>query len=126
MSQDLNPQPWGAQDRFQAHFIVKTENRINLDDLIAKTKLQTKGHFATKTVADVAWIGGDLAGALNSDVDLKSMIVKLPYNDAFIWVEPTKKGIRIHGKWKSSQQMGVTKELFEVYDRIASHIKKLL
>ncbi len=126
MSQDLNPQPWGAQDRFQAHFIVKTENRINLDDLIAKTKLQTKGHFATKTVSDVAWIGGDLAGALNSDVDLKSMIVKLPYNDAFIWVEPTKKGIRIHGKWKSSQQMGVTKELFEVYDRIASHIKKLL
>jgi len=126
MSQDLNPQPWGAQDRFQAHFIVKTENQINLDDLLAKTKLQTKGHFAAKKVTDVEWVGGELAELLNSDAELKSMIVKLPYNDAFIWVEPTKKGIRIHGKWKSSQQMGVTKELFEVYDRVASHIKKQL
>ena len=126
MSQDLNPQPWGAQDRFQAHFIVKADNQINLDDLLAKTKLQTKGYFAAKKVSDVEWVGGELAEVLNPDAELKAMIVKLPYNDAFIWVEPTKKGIRIHGKWKSSQQMGITKELFEVYDRIASHIKKQL
>ncbi len=126
MSQDLNPQPWGAQDRFQAHFIVKTDNQINLDDLLAKTKLKTKGHFAAKKVSDVEWVGGEIAEVLNSDVELKSMIVKLPLNDALIWVDPTKKGIRIHGKWKSSQQMGITKELFEVYDRIASHIKKQL
>ncbi|MGB6463671.1 MAG: hypothetical protein WA799_04535 [Nitrosotalea sp.] len=126
MSQDLNPLPWGAQDRFQAHFIVKTNNRLDTDDLLAKTKLNTKGHFSTKKVSGIEWVGGELAASLNSDDELKSMILKLSLNDALIWVEPTKKGIRIHGKWKSSQELGITRELFDVYDRIASHIKKHL
>ena len=126
MSQDLNPSPWGAQDRFQAHFIVKTNNRLDTDDLLAKTKLNTEGHFSTKKVSGIEWVGGELAASLNSDDELKSMILKLSPNDALIWVEPTKKGIRIHGKWKSSQELGITKELFDVYDRIASHIKKHL
>lgn len=126
MSQDLNPSPWGAQDRFQAHFIVKTNNRLDTDDLLAKTKLNTKGHFSTKKVSGIEWVGGELAASLNSDDELKSMILKLSLNDALIWVEPTKKGIRIHGKWKSSQELGITRELFDVYDRIASHIKKHL
>ncbi|MGI0087407.1 MAG: hypothetical protein ACREBI_05550 [Nitrosotalea sp.] len=126
MSQDLNPSPWGAQDRFQAHFIVKTKNQLNTDDLLAKTKLNTEGHFSTKKVSGIEWVGGGLAASLNSDDELKSMILKLPYNDALIWVEPTKKGIRIHGKWKSGQELGITKGLFEVYDKIASHIKKYL
>ncbi|NHI02426.1 hypothetical protein DYY67_0465 [Candidatus Nitrosotalea sp. TS] len=42
MSQDLNPAPWGAQDRFQAHFIVKTESQLtDSDNLLAKTTLNT-------------------------------------------------------------------------------------
>lgn len=127
MSQDLNPSPWGAQDRFQAHFIVKTENQpINIDNLLAKTTLNTEGHFSKKKVSGVEWVGGNLAESLNSDTELKSMILKLSPTDALIWVEPTKKGIRIHGKWKSSEELGITKELFDVYDRIASNIKKHL
>jgi hypothetical protein len=127
MSQDLNPSPWGAQDRFQAHFIVKTKNQLTgTDDLLAKTKLNTEGHFSKKKVSGVEWVGGELAASLNSDDELKSMILKLSPNDALIWVDPTQKGIRIHGKWKSSQELGITKELFDVYDRIASHIKKHL
>ena len=27
--QDPNPLPWGAQDRFQAHFIVQQETLVN-------------------------------------------------------------------------------------------------
>lgn len=126
MAQDLNPQPWGAQDRYQAHFIVRVENPLNFDDFIAKTKVKARGHFGRKKVGDVEWLGGDIADRLNSDSELKSMILNLSYSDAFIWVEPTKKGIRIHGRWKSSQDLGVTKELFDVYDRIASHVKKSL
>ncbi|MDE1764874.1 MAG: hypothetical protein KGI27_01230 [Thaumarchaeota archaeon] len=126
MSQDINPQPWGAQDRFQVHFIVKVENPLNTDDLLAKTKLKTKGHFAAKKVADVEWVGGGLARVLNSDAELNAMILKLSYNDAHVWVEPTKKGIRIHGKWKSSNDLGISKDLFDVYDRIASHVKEQL
>ncbi len=126
MSQDLIPLPWGAQDRFQAHFIVKTKNPVNGDDFIARTKVKASGHFAAKKASDIEWVGGNIAGSLNSDGELKSMILNLPYKDTFIWVEPTKKGIRIHGKWKSSQELGITKELFQVYDAIASHIKKSL
>ncbi len=126
MTQDLNPYPWGAQDRFQAHFIVKTNGQVKLEDFLAITELKTEGHFGAKKVAGVQWVGGKIARVLNSDDELRNMILKLPYKDAKIWVEPTKNGIRIHGKWKSSYELGITKELFNVYDHIASHVKRTL
>jgi hypothetical protein len=126
MKQDLNPIPWGAQDRFQAHFIVKTLNHISEENFLARPKLQTKGFFATKQVIGIQWIGSNLADTLNSDDDLKNMMTKLPYEDAQICVEPTKGGIRIYGKWKDSHNFTMTKQLFAVYDRIAFHIKKEL
>jgi hypothetical protein len=126
MSQDLDSIPWGAQDRFQAHYIVKTNGQAAFDELLAKTNLRTEGHFATKKVSGVEWVGGDLANILNSDEELKKMITNLSYKDAHIWVEPTKTGIRIHGKWKSSYELQITKELFAVYDKIASHVKSML
>lgn len=126
MSQDMIPEPWGAQDRFQTHFIVKTDNKTKGDYLLARTKLNTRGHFATKKVVDVQWIGGEIAVLLNSDADLKKMILGLNYDDASIWIEPTTGGVRIHGKWKSSNKLGVSKETFDVYDRIASNVKRYL
>lgn len=126
MSQKLTPTPWGAQDRYQAHFIVKAVNKNENADLLAKTILKTSGHFAQKTVTDVKWVGGSLADQLNSDIELKNMILKLPYSEAHVWIEPTKNGIRIHGKWKSSYEFGISKELFAVYDKIAFHIKNKL
>ena len=51
--------PWGAQDRFQAHFIVKKDAGVNDIQYIAKTKLTTRGHFASKKVVKVQWDGGD-------------------------------------------------------------------
>ena len=126
MTQDLNPVPWGAQDRFQAHFIVKTLHSIPDENILARSKLETKGYFASKRVTGVQWIGGTLADALNSDSELKNMMTRLSYEDAQICVEPTKGAIRIYGKWKDSHDFIVTKELFAVYDRIASHIKREL
>ena len=38
MAQDLNPISWGAQDRFQAHFIVKTHHDISEEKFSCKTK----------------------------------------------------------------------------------------
>jgi len=124
MSQEIEPVPWGAQDRFQAHYIVKPTG-LALDELLARTNLQTQGHFATIKVSNVEWVGGNLARVLNSDEELRNMILKLSYKDAHIWVEPTKNGIRIHGKWKSSYELQISKELFQVYDKIALHIKKM-
>ena len=51
--QDPNPLPWGALDRFQAQFIVRKATGTNYNNYVAKTKLTTKGHFASKTVVKV-------------------------------------------------------------------------
>jgi hypothetical protein len=123
--QDPNPLPWGAQDRFQAHFIVRKNSGSHDIDYTAKTILSTKGHFGSKKIVGVKWNGGRLAKVLDGDSALNEMIQKQSVNDAAIFVDPTKNAIRIYGKWKNSYEFGITKELFEIYDKIAGHIKSL-
>ncbi len=122
--QDPNPIPWGAQDRFQAHFIVRKDIGRAERDYLAKTKLTTKGHFAAKTVVKVKWNGpGALASKLNGDNELNEMIAKQSVKYATIYVEPTEGAVRIRSKWDNHLAFGIPKELFEIYDRIAGHIK---
>jgi hypothetical protein len=124
MMQDPNPLPWGAQYRFQAHFIVKKDTGVNDIQYIAKTKLTTNGHFGSKTVVKVEWDGGDgLTTLLNGDSELNEMIAKQSIKDATIYVEPTDGAIRIRSKWDNHLAFGISKELFEIYDKIAGHIK---
>jgi len=122
--QDPNPLPWGTQDRFQAHFIVR-KDVANSSDYVTKTVLATKGHFGSKIVTDAKWDGGKLAKVLNDDSVLKEMITKQSPKNATIFVEPTENAVRIYSKWKNSYEFGITKELFEIYDKIAGHIKNL-
>ena len=123
--QDPNPLPWGAQDRFQAHFIVQKDIGEELLNLTARTRLQTTGHFGSKKIIGVTWEGGQLADELNTDSSLNKMITKQSLNDAIIFVDPTDNGVRIYGKWKNSYNFGITKELFDIYNKIAGYIKKL-
>ena len=123
--QDPNPTPWGTQDRFQAHYIVRKNNITNVLDYTTRTTLFTTGHFGSKKVTDVEWQGGKISEALNSDTSLKEMIVNQTPDDAVISVEPTNQGIRIYGKWKNGFEFGVSKELFEIYNKIAGHIKSI-
>jgi hypothetical protein len=124
--QDPNPMPWGALDRYQAHFIVRKETDQGIVNYVAKTKLTTTGHFSSKTILKVQWDGtGSLARRLNDDVALNEMIAKQSLNDGNIYVEPTDGAIRIRNKWKNHIDFGITKDLFEIYDRIAGHIKKV-
>ena len=123
--QDPNPLPWGAQDRFQAHFIVQKDIGEKLLNLTARTRLQTTGHFGSKKITGVIWEGGKLADELNTDSSLNTMIAKQSLNDAIIFVDPTDNGVRIYGKWKNSYNFGITKELFDIYNKIAGYIKKL-
>jgi hypothetical protein len=124
--QDPNPLPWGALDRFQAQFIVRKSIGSNYGNYLAKTKLTTKGHFASKIVTKVEWIGtGSLASKLNADADLNEMIAKQSVKDATIYVEPTEVAVRIRGKWDNHIAFGITKELFKIYDQIAGHIKSV-
>ncbi len=124
--QDPNPMPWGALDRYQAHFIVRKDAGRGVSNYLAKTKLTTRGHFAAKTVEKVEWDGnGSLATILNEDAELNEMIARQSVSDATIYVEPTDGAIRIRNKWKNHLDFGITKELFEIYDRIAGHIKNI-
>ena len=123
--QDPNQLPWGAQDRFQAHFIVQKDIGEKLLNLTARTRLQTTGHFGSKKITGVTWEGGQLADELNIDSSLNKMIAKQSLNDAIIFVDPTDNGIRIYGKWKNSYDFNITKELFDIYNNIAGYIKKI-
>ncbi len=120
--QDPNPLPWGTQDRFQAHFIVRKQTDSPLD-LTARTNLKTTGNFGSKKVTKVEWQGGKIAETLNSDSILNELIAQQSVNDAIITVDPTSKGIRIYGKWKNSFNFKLSKEQFEIFDKIAGHIK---
>ena len=124
--QDPNPLPWGALDRYQAQFIVRKNTGSSAVHYTAKTSLTTQGHFGSKIVTKVDWNGyGDLATKLNSDTELNEMIAKQSIKDATIYVEPTDTAIRIRSKWDNHIAFGITKELFEIYDRIAGHIKSV-
>ena len=124
--QDPNPLPWGALDRYQAHFIVRKNAGSSAINYTAKTILTTQGHFGNKVVTKVEWNGyGDLATKLNSDTELNEMIAKQSLKDATIYVEPTDTAVRIRSKWDNHIAFGITKELFEIYDRIAGHIKSV-
>ena len=120
--QDPNPLPWGAQDRFQAHFIVRKQIDEPVD-LTARTVLKTSGHFGSKKVTNVAWQGGKIANTLNDDTVLNDLIAQQSVDDATITIDPTSKGVRIYGKWKNSFDFKVSKEQFEILDKIAGHIK---
>ena len=122
--QDPNPLPWGAQDRFQAHYIV----RKKVDDPLshsARVVQTTTGHFGTKKVTDVKWDGGKIADVLNADSSLKELLIQQSPDDGMISIEPTDTGVRIYGKWKNSFEFGITKDQFEIYDKIAGHVKKI-
>jgi len=125
--QDPNPLPWGAQDRFQAHFIVRVDPFLwDVKNFVAKTKLTTQGHFGTKSVVKVEWDGpGKLSIKLNEDIKLNEMIAKQSIKNATIYVEPTDSAVRIRSKWDNHMAFSISKELFEIYDKIAGHIKSI-
>lgn len=113
--------PWGALDRFQAHYVVR---RGGAHALAARTVVKTEGRLGAKKVVRVSWSGaGPLADALNADGELNAMIAAMGRRGASIMVEPTESGVRIHGPWRAAHEFGVTAEEFGVYDRIAGHVK---
>ena len=120
--QDPNPLPGGAQDRFQAHYIVRKQADDSIE-LTARTVLETSGRFGSKKVTEVAWQGGKIANTLNDDSVLNDLIAQQSVDDATITIDPTSKGVRIYGKWKNSFDFKLSKEQFEIFDKIAGHIK---
>ncbi len=123
--QDPDPLPWGALDRFQAHFIVRKDTASSVIDYTAKAILETRGRFGARQVVSVSWNGGRLASILGGDSTLNEMISRQSVGDASIVVEPTENAVRIHGGWQNRHDLGISREMFEIYDRIAGHVKGL-
>ncbi|MBM3905170.1 MAG: hypothetical protein FJ354_00595 [Thaumarchaeota archaeon] len=115
---------WGAQDRFQAHFIVKIETS-NPSKYVARTILKTSGHFNGKKVESVSWNGGLLADELNKDSALNELIAQQSIKDASIYIDPSNNGVRIYSKWKNSHEFKITKDMYAIYNKIAEHVKKI-
>ena len=94
-------------------------------DYSAKTILITSGHFGLKKVKSVQWNGEKLADSLNNDAELNRKISAQTVKDGAIFVDPSDNGIRIYGKCKDKYNFTITKEMYEIFDKIAGHIKKL-
>lgn len=122
--QDPTISSWGAQDRFQAHFIVKV-NTNDPSKYVAKSIPKTKGHFAAKKIVSVSWDGGVLAKELGKDASLNDLITRQSLADATIFVEPVDDGVRIYGKWKNSHDFKITKDTYAIYNKIAEHIRQI-
>lgn len=122
--QDATISPWGAQDRFQAHFIVKIDVK-NPSKYVARTVVKTKGHFAAKKPVSVSWVGGLLADELNRDSELNELIARQSLKNATIFVDPSESGVRIYGKWTNSHDFKITKDMYAIYNKIAEYVKKI-
>jgi hypothetical protein len=122
--QDPTISSWGAQDRFQAHFIVKVDTS-NTSKYVAKTILNTTGHFAEKKIVSVSWNGGLLAEELNKDTSLNELISKQSIHNATIFVDPAEGGVRIYGKWTNSHDFKITREVYAIYNKIAEYVRRI-
>jgi len=122
------------------NYIVKGMSNMNEDHLKAQVKEKTEG-FISKKLVDIHWEGGMLAGQLNGDTELKSMIMKsrvVPLK-----VEPDKKNNCVHiinetGVRIIIQRSGVIVqkaetraenfppiETLDVIDKIATYVKSV-
>ena len=124
--QQADPLPWGALDNYQAHFIVRHDPGKNPAIFLTKTELTTSGHFGSKQLLSIRWSGTNkLASILNKDTELSNMILQQSIDAAKIYIEPTDDVIRIHGTWNNHLSFKISRDVFEIYDRIASHIKSI-
>ncbi len=122
--QDPTISHWGAEDKFQAHYIVRLD-ATRPEKYVAKTILKTEGHFGAKKVKSVSWNGGLLAEELNKDTELNELIAKQSVRDATIFVDPATKEIRIYNKWENAYDFKITKDMYAIYNKIAEHVKKI-
>jgi hypothetical protein len=74
--------------KLRFYHIVRGMGKRNENDLKAETKEKKEG-FISKKLVDVNWEGGKIAGLLNGDTELKSMIMRT--GSSQLKVEPDKK-----------------------------------
>jgi hypothetical protein len=67
---------------------------------LARCKPATKGHFSSKRIVDVKWIGNDkFAEVLQADTGLAETLKEVMEKPGEITVDPQENQIRIFGRW---------------------------
>ena len=117
--------PYGALDYFQMHFIVMG-SVSNPSELIAKCKASTVGHFSKKRVVKINWEGGKIAEIVSRDRQLDSYLRNVLLKEGEIYIDPLEDHVRVYGKWKHQQELGLYEELVQTMDRICYHIKAIM
>ena len=116
---------YGALDYFQMHFIVMG-SVSNPSELIAKCKPSTSGHFSKKQVISINWEGGKIAEIVSKDRQLDSYLRNILLKEGEIYIDPLEDHVRVYGKWKHQQELGLYEELVQTMDRICYHIKAIM
>jgi len=111
---------------YRYNYVVSAKIDGLEDKLKAATKLIKKG-FLRKEVVGLKWEGGDLAQLLNADSDLKTMLDREGLVEHEIRSDKKSQCIRIRQKKFYLRIMlpSPTREAFEIYDRIAQHIRSI-
>ncbi|HTH21847.1 MAG TPA: hypothetical protein VL854_06485 [Nitrososphaeraceae archaeon] len=124
-SQDPNPLPYGALPYYQVHFIVDSVKVVDPAIFMAKCEPITRGHFRNKSVIDLQWSGGRLAGILKSDRTLSEMLMSLMLDEGEISIDPQNNRVRIYTRWKREDNLKFSLKLFNAIERIATTIRQL-
>lgn len=131
---------------YQYHYIVRAKVEGLEDRLKAQAKPVTKGLFS-KEVVDLKWEGGELAGLLNADSELKKTMLKEELDKMVLKVDKKQQYVSITHPPKIPRQWSVgignlpmipigggtrigrtdfpSIDEFEAYNRIAQHIRSI-
>ena len=123
---DPVPLPYGPLQYYQIHYIVDIKSSDN-DKFLARCRPISKGHFQSRRIIDVKWTGDDnFAKILNSDTSLTNMLKEVMIKVREITIDPQDDHIRIYSRWVHEENLAFDPIMFEIADRIALHIKKMV
>ena len=127
---------------YRYNYVVKA-NVGNLENKLKAEAKQIKKGLLNSEIIDYNWEGGELAQLLNTDSELKNMLLELgspnlmvtPYKrDQYVGIMPVISpittivigGIPVKYDGIVGRKAFPTREAFEAYDRIAQHIRSIL
>lgn len=106
---------------YDSHYYVYGSVEGLEGKLKAEAKPVKKGFF-NREIVDYKWGGEELAQRLNADSELKSMLLREGLGEIRIDHIQKLPSVGIHGE-NTKEKVFPRKEAFEVYDRIAQHIR---
>ena len=116
---------YGALPYYQFHFVVSGGRGIPAERLLARTRKRVRG-VIHRRITELYWEGSELAGRLNADSELKSLLTTVLLEEDDIHVDPAGSNVRIYSNWRPEYKAEMSREALEAYDRIAGHVRQYI